>query len=292
MRSFMLKSIKTKFYRVGRIVLGIILTYIIGSVFLFSFFKVNSMSMYPTLEPGDIIVVWKPVLGARIYNFLVKNPSKPLHVVRVLGKRDIETNDIVVFNFPYENWNKWEKIKMNSTMYYVKRCIALPGDSIYIDKGIYKIKGLKKNLGNIVMQRHLAEINIPHDSKDFFYKTLLYDTTFRWNIMQFGPLYIPKKGHSIPLNRKNFILYKNIIEWETQMHISCSKEKIMLNNIFVDRYKFQHDYYFMAGDNVSSSIDSRHWGLVPKEFIVGKVCLILNSVGNDGIKWNRVLHTI
>lgn len=61
MRSFMLKSIKTKFYRVGRIVLGIILTYIIGSVFLFSFFKVNSMSMYPTLEPGDSIYIDKGI---------------------------------------------------------------------------------------------------------------------------------------------------------------------------------------------------------------------------------------
>ncbi|HCN53083.1 MAG TPA: signal peptidase I [Prevotella sp.] len=292
MRISMLKSIKTKFYRVGGIVLGVTLIYIICSFLLFSCFKVNSMSMYPTLEPGDIIVVCKPVLGTRIYNFLVKNPSKPLHVIHLPGKRDIERNDIIVFNFPYETWNKWEKIKMNSTMYYVKRCIAIPGDSIYIDKGIYKIKGLKKNLGNIVMQRHLSDINFSHDSKDFFYKTLPYDTTFRWTIMQFGPLYIPKKGQSISLNRKNFILYKNIIEWETQMHISCIKEKIMLNKNIVDRYKFQHDYYFMAGDNVSFSIDSRYWGLVPKEFIVGKACLILNSVGNDGIKWNRVLHTI
>lgn len=279
---------------VNMIILFCIL-YLISLVLFISLFKIPSYSMEPELFPGDCILVWKPTYGARIFNVFSKMKGKRVNVYRLPGIRDVQRNDVIVFNSPYPEWNVWDKIDMHIMKYYVKRCIALPGDILTIKDGFYKVKGYQGILGNMYYQRkvnYADEELLRIESK--YYDTLPYDSTIQWNIKSFGPMYIPKKGDRIKLDQKNFLLYKRLIEWETNTQLYYRDSTVFFDEEKKSYYQFAKNYYFVVGDNCLNSIDSRHWGLVPEEFIVGKAWVIYKSV--DGVtgkvRWERILRFI
>lgn len=90
------------------------------------------------------------------------------------------------------------------------------------------------------------------------------------------------------------ILYKNIIEWEQQKKLFVRGDTVLLNDSVIQTYCFIENYYFVAGDKVMNSQDSRYWGLLPEPFIVGKAVRIWKSVDNntDRIRWNRIFKKI
>ena len=115
-----------------------------------------------------------------------------------------------------------------------------------------------------------------------------------WNIKDFGPLYIPKKGDEIVLNRTNAILYKKIIEWEKGYPLKLERDSLWENETFLPVYTFTHNYFFMGGDKVENSQDSRYWGLLPDELIVGKAWVIWKSIDpySKTIRQKRILKRI
>ena len=123
--------------------------------------------------------------------------------------------------------------------------------------------------------------------------------TFNWNEDNFGPIVIPKKGMKVELNRKNISLYKKIISEYEGNKLEINPSQIKVNNIDVEQYTFKKDYYWMMGDNRHKSEDSRFWGFVPDDHIVGKPIFIWFSIKgiNDGLKnwkirWDRVFTTV
>lgn len=123
--------------------------------------------------------------------------------------------------------------------------------------------------------------------------------TYNWNEDNFGPIVIPKKGMKVELNRKNISLYKKIISEYEGNKLEINPSQIKVNDIHVDQYTFKKDYYWMMGDNRHKSEDSRFWGFVPDDHIVGKPIFIWFSIKgiNDGLKnwkirWNRVFTTV
>ena len=94
-----------------------------------------------------------------------------------------------------------------------------------------------------------------------------------WNEDNFGPIVIPKKGMKVELNRKNISLYKKIISEYEGNKLEINPSQIKVNDIHVERYTFKKDYYWMMGDNRQKSEDSRFWGFVPDDHIVGKPIL-------------------
>jgi signal peptidase I len=122
---------------------------------------------------------------------------------------------------------------------------------------------------------------------------------FNWNEDNFGPLLIPKKGMTIALSRDNLPLYKKIIQEYENNILELTPTKIKINGSVETEYTFKKDYYWMMGDNRHRSEDSRFWGFVPEDHIVGKPVFIWFSIKgiNDGIKnwsvrWNRVFTTV
>lgn len=115
-----------------------------------------------------------------------------------------------------------------------------------------------------------------------------------WNIKTFGPLYIPKAGNSIHMNQSNYILYKKYIEWEQQKELNIRGNNIFLGEESINTYQFSKNYYFVAGDNGENSQDSRYWGLLPEEYIVGKAWIVWKSIDpyTGKIRWKRLFNPV
>jgi signal peptidase I len=111
---------------------------------------------------------------------------------------------------------------------------------------------------------------------------------FSWSIDNFGPLQIPKRGDVINLTLENLPIYKRIIETYEGNKISVDGNKILINNVESNSYTIKMDYYFMMGDNRHHSLDSRYWGFVPEDHIVGNASFIWFSKGDEGIRWKRI----
>ncbi|WP_149276938.1 signal peptidase I [Pareuzebyella sediminis] len=122
---------------------------------------------------------------------------------------------------------------------------------------------------------------------------------YPWNYDQMGPIYIPAKGATVALNLKTLPLYKKIIRDYEGNTIGVTGNQIKINDKVADTYTFKQDYYWMMGDNRDHSEDSRAWGYVPENHIVGTPIFIWLSVDNfnDGIlnwrpRWDRIFTTV
>lgn len=261
----------------------------VAQVFLFASFKIPSDSMEPGLTTGDNILVWKPTIGPRIFNLFASMRNEQTEIYRIPGFKKIKRNDILVFNFPHPNG--WDKIEMHILKYYIKRCIGLPGDTLSIQNGFFHVEGIQIPLGNIVSQNMIATTD---KFEDGIFHSFPFDSIIDWNIKDFGPLYIPSKGDSITLNKTNTLLYKKLIEWEQKGNLQYKDSISVLNGIPINGYRFKKNYYFMAGDNGMNSQDSRYWGILPEEYIVGKAWIIWKSVDpyTDKFRWDRFMKII
>lgn len=290
-------------------------------------------SMESTIKIGDALFVSKNIYGTRLPNTPVAVPfadlfSRNLFIeklqlpyFRIPGWKNIEKNDIVVFNFPADSVYNPVDRKDN----YVKRCVATPGDIIEFKEGILYInnekfapkadakvqysyyaisketlspKLLKEELGlvstdyhyqgnsqegnlyvfngltneqytqlknsqNIVkIERFIADKNTPDHA--------IYPKGAPWNVDWYGPLKIPKKGMTIDLTLETLGNYIDIIKKYENQNISVNNGKLLINGKPASNYTFQHDYYYMIGDNRHNSFDSRFFGFVPDTYIIGK----------------------
>lgn len=269
----------------------LVVLFIAMQVFCFSTFKIPSDSMAPELIAGDNVLVAKPVLGARLFDVFASLRGEQTNIWRIPGIRTVKRNDVLVFNFPHPN--NWSKIEMHILKYYIKRCIALPGDTLSINKGYYRVSGVKEDLGNFDLQRRLSLL--PTSEIDpVVFSAFPYDSIMNWNIKDFGPLYIPKEGDKVVMNRINGIVYRKIIEWEQHGKIRIEGNKVFLNENLIQKYEFKKNYFFMAGDRILDSQDSRYWGLLPEEYIVGKAWIVWKSIDkySGAFRWNRFLKEI
>ena len=269
------------------------LSYASLRAFICDQFIVPTKSMEPTLIAGDRILVNKLIFGGRIYKNFDFNKNIPLKSWRAWGIREIHTNDVLVFNYPHGFLRNKIEFKINYV--YAKRCIGCPGDKVSIIGGFYKNNNYKELIGDSLMQKRLMSIPDSLLINQYNFYTIPYiNENSPWTIKEFGPLYIPASNSKIDLNTFNFYIYKNMIEYETGEEPIIWDNKIYLGHEELKSYTFKKNYYFMGGDNVLNSKDSRYIGLVPEEFIIGVATKI--SYNKDDktqkIRWNRFFKTI
>ena len=242
---------------------------------VFDYFTIPSFSMTPTLKVGDKVVVNKLLVGPRIYKNLNFSPTgKELESWRLRGLRSPRHNDIVVFNFPHHD----SKISFVINNVFCKRVVGMPGDSLRIVGGHYCNNNYEGVLGVEDEQtrlEHMPDSLLWPPSR----WTIPYDWHFPWTIRDFGPLYIPRKGDVMNVTPYEATLYRMLLAWEMGLPIECDWESktVWAGDKHLTQHQWQHDYYFMAGDNVLDSNDSRYWGLVPEEYVVGIVDYIINK---------------
>jgi signal peptidase I len=124
-----------------------------------------------------------------------------------------------------------------------------------------------------------------------------HNDSFNWSLDNYGPIIIPKKGWTVKLDSTTIPLYKRVIEIYEQNQFEETANDVLINGKKADSYTFKMDYYWMMGDNRHNSADSRFWGFVPDDHIVGKALFIWMSWDDNGsffskVRWNRLFKSI
>jgi signal peptidase I len=257
--------------RFSKIVFLALLLWLFFRSFMIQLFSIPSDSMLPALTVGSKIVVAKWHYGARMPFTPLSIPNSDqfldwikLPYWRLPAITDFKRNDIVVFNLPFEINSPIDFRQVN-----VKRLIGIAGDSIQIKSDFVFI--LHQSLSNVSSYSNTNNIS-PLDT--FFQADVFpHHGSIKWNQHNFGPLYLPKKGDTIKLNRMNILLYESAIRHENDNALKISHDSVFINQKYTHSYTFKMNYYFVLGDNRSASVDSRYWGLLPEDHIIGKVIM-------------------
>ncbi len=364
----------------------VVVTFI--NTFFFQAFKIPSSSMESSLYTGDHLFVSKLAYGPKMpqtpltipfthnviggkesYSTLIQNDYR-----RLKGFGEVKTGDYVVFGFPHGDTvfvnepaaDYYSVIRVHGRDYarkmygpvkvrpsdkkdhYVKRCVAVAGDTleirdgqVYIDSQAQEVwPGVQNTYQVITNGQRINTVNLdklginiseiwydqnlpgypalpltaemlevvsgysnvvsvsqnidvwPADYPDSDKTIFPFSKSFRWTRDNFGPLWIPRKGVTVELTVENLPLYERIITSYEGNKLEVRDGLILINGEEARSYTFAQDYYFMMGDNRHNSLDSRYWGFVPEDHIVGKPALIWLSIdGNkkfpNNIRWRR-----
>lgn len=273
-------------------------------IFLFEIYTIPSGSMQNTLLPGDRVLVFKLAYGPALprspfdipwFNvlFLVSDKAKQRFQEdwwafrRLKGLATPEHNEVMVFRSPH---NKHE--------FLIKRSAGHPGDTLKIVNNKVWLNGINKDLAiaSVVKNNNYTWANefINSDSVANTNQVFPYSELFHWSIGTFGPLIIPREGMTIPLNDSLIALYGSVlteIEGVDLMAVSQNAVNPSTGN-FKEFYTFQNDYFFFLGDNRNASYDSRYFGFIPEQNIVGKAVLVLFNFREGNFNKKRWLRKI
>ncbi|MFI5222217.1 MAG: signal peptidase I [Bacteroidia bacterium] len=350
--------------------------------FFIEAYVIPTSSMEKSLLIGDFLFVSKVNYGARApltpISFPFAHNTLPIvggssylewfkmPYFRFPGFQKIKNMDVVVFNYPctYEDEDGRPIDKKEN---YIKRCIAIPGDSLQVvrgeivlnhklvpfpDHGQYRYE--VHTDGSVIPNKTFRDMGmraprLVKTSEDFYksqqeddatrvsedtYLMFLtgdnlkkvramsnvkkVDTAFKskgevnhmeqrcypgnarfdWNREYYGPIYVPKEGDVIKLDSDSYYIYLRVIKlYENNSSFEMREGKFYLEGKEITTYKFKQNYYFMMGDNRHNSADSRYWGFVPQDHIVGKALFIWMSwddhaTGFGKIRWGRLFNGV
>jgi signal peptidase I len=166
----------------------------------------------------------------------------------------------------------YDGLRRVANQYNITEYYSTPDKKIFLNLTDETAEKLRAN-------PNFLSVNKRIDTTQYFNKSIFpNDSRYAWNIDNYGSIYIPKKGATVALNKENLPLYERIIEEYEHHELNAEGADILIDGQVVTEYTFQQDYYWMMGDNRQNSEDSRYWGFVPFDHVVGKPVFIWLSV--------------
>jgi len=233
-------------------------------ILLFEAFRIPTGSMEKTLWVGDFLIVTKFTYGATSPRNIPFTDIR-LPYFKLPAFKDPEKGDIIVFDFPGDR----DDLQSKEVVNYIKRCVGVSGDTI-------QIKGKKLFVNGELFPNPpysmFDNVNRPESAVN----PRLFPKGSNWNEDWYGPLRIPKKGDKMKIDSSNYEKWKMFVMKEGHSIKMTSDRKIFVDEKELPNgeYTVGRDYLFMMGDNRNNSLDSRFWGFMPVENIVGKALLI------------------
>jgi len=269
---------------VKTIVGAIIVVMIINGLAIASF-VVPTGSMEDTVMPGDFLFVNKFVYGPSTPQ-VIPFVNIPLPFYRFPGIKDPQKGDVIVFIYPGDR----DEVEDKDFQYYLKRCIAVGGDTITIRDNVVYVNGKKQDMPEFA--------KTDPSSPRAYDKWQTFPPGMNFSRDNYGPIVVPKEGDKIPLSKINWKFWEYFIKKEGH-EITTDNIGVIIDGKPADHYVVERDYVFGMGDNRDHSADSRYWGFIPVENVVGTPILVYWSWDPDitisnlidkisSIRWSRI----
>ena len=237
-------------------VLGAIIVVMIINGTLVASFVVPTGSMERTVMTGDFLFVNRFIYGPstpQVLPFL----NIPLPFFKFPAPAAPEKGDVIVFIFPGNR----DEVESKEFQYYMKRCVAVAGDSLSIINRRLFVNGKEYRLPVNGMFNYQEPLS-PYNKLETFPPSRGYTRD------NYGPIRIPKKGDNISLNALNWREWEYFIKKEGH-DIQSDGYNVFIDDKLQNSYRVERDYVFGMGDNRDNSLDSRYWGFIPVESVVG-----------------------
>ncbi len=267
--------------------LAIILIATLAAAFFLKAFVLDAVvipsgSMQNTLLPGDFVLVNKMSYG----NMGIRSSHSPAIIpfLSRLTERHVRSGDVIVFKFPATIKNTI--VKENDL--FVKRCIAKGGDVVEIEHNKILVNELRVEM--IESENHSDS----YEPTDEF-----YPNNSNNSFEHYGPIRVPKQGDILDLTKETYSKWESLIREEGHTVSINNRNQITIDGSPQNHYIVQKNYLFVMGDNYYHSFDSRFWGFLPEDHVIGQASFVYWSLNNrtngnsikdifNSIRWARI----
>lgn len=251
-------------------VIFVLVAFFFLNSFVLASFEVPTGSMENEIMAGDFLFVNKFLYGGTTpRNIPFTNVRLPWF--RVPAIRDVERGDVIVFEFPGQR----DEVVSPEFMFYLKRAVALSGDTIEVVNRALYVNGKAAPI-----PRHMK-------FNDYTLKPAgqgeynIFPPGAPFNEDNWGPLVVPKKGDVVPLSAETFERWRVFIGREGHTALIDTHGRVLIDGAPAGSYTVERNYLFGMGDNRDNSLDSRFWGFIPEENIVGTPMIVYWSWSPD-----------
>jgi signal peptidase I len=251
-------------------VLFVVVSFLLLNSFVLASFEVPTGSMENEIMAGDFLFVNKFLYGGTTPRTIPFTDVR-LPWFRLPAFRGVERGDVIVFEFPGQR----EEIQPEQFQFYLKRAIALSGDTVQIVNRVVFVNGQRAPVPRNMKFNSSGILPAGRGDPRIFPKGMPF------NEDNWGPVVVPKKGDVLPLTVETFERWRVFIGREGHRARIGDDGRMMVDGVATDHYAVERDYVFGMGDNRDNSLDGRFWGFIPQDNIVGTPMVVYWSWNPD-----------
>ena len=256
--------------------------------FVVEAFRIPSASMENTLRIGDFLFVNKFIYGAETPKYIPFTNIEIPHF-RLPALVHPRRGDVIVFEYPGDR----DETKPERNINFIKRCIAIPGDTLFIQNKTVFVNGREFHLPAHAPNTPPSVFH-PRESVD-----MMFPKGSSFNPDYYGPIVVPYKGMVLDISNGSIEQWQTFIEREHHRVDVDQSGMVTIDEVPTTQYIVERNYLFAMGDNRDNSLDSRFWGFVPEDNIIGQAMFVywswdpstpVSSVAGkiSAIRWSRI----